>query len=156
MNLYFRLLFVLLAEFFRPKAPLTSELSLRFRAWPHDLDFNLHMNNGRYLTLMDLGRLQLMVRAGLVPTILKRRWMPVVGTVDMRFRRSLRPFQGFTLRTRLVSWDEKWVYLEQRFFVGEKLMAEGKVKALFLSGKRFVPTREILSFAGESPEPPPR
>lgn len=38
MNLYFRLLSVLLAEFFRPEAPLTSELSLSFRTWPNDLD----------------------------------------------------------------------------------------------------------------------
>ena len=38
---------------------------LRFRAWPTDLDPSLHVNNGRYLALMDLGRLDLMVGAGL-------------------------------------------------------------------------------------------
>ena len=32
------------------------------RVWPNDLDTNAHMNNGRYLTLMDLGRFDLMTQ----------------------------------------------------------------------------------------------
>ena len=42
-----------------------------FRVWPHDLDTSLHMNNGRYWTLMDLGRADLMIRSGLWPSILR-------------------------------------------------------------------------------------
>ena len=87
---------------------------LTFRVWPNDLDINLHMNNGRYLTIMDLGRADLMIRCGLGKVILKRRWMPVLGAVTIQYRRSLSPFQGFRLRTRILCWDEKWVFLEHR------------------------------------------
>ena len=56
MNLYFRLLIRLWMTWIKPR-PLglldTSELP--GRVWPMDLDTNLHMNNGRYLSLMDLG-----------------------------------------------------------------------------------------------------
>ena len=43
------------------------------RVWPNDLDTNAHMNNGRYLTLMDLGRFDLMTQCGLVGTVLKKK-----------------------------------------------------------------------------------
>jgi acyl-CoA thioesterase FadM len=54
---------VLIATLRRGPLDLLGESVVRFRVWPGDLDFNLHMNNGRYLTLMGLGRLDLMARA---------------------------------------------------------------------------------------------
>ena len=90
MNLWFRLLWLLVTSRMRPRLDLPGEASvLPFRAWFHDLDTSLHMNNGRYLTLMDLGRVQLMIRAGMIPTIVRKRWTPVVGSSYMRHRRSL-------------------------------------------------------------------
>ena len=62
---------------------------------PDDLDVNVHMNNGRYLALMDLGRFDLMVRARLYrPKEHRQRW-PVLGSTMVRYRRSLQPFQRF-------------------------------------------------------------
>ena len=49
------------------------------RVWPNDLDTNAHMNNGRYLTLMDLGRFDLMTQCGLVGVVLRQRWFPIAG-----------------------------------------------------------------------------
>ncbi len=58
MNLWLRLVGYLLTARGRPAIALPGEISvLRFRAWLWDLDLSLHMNNGRYLSLMDLGRL---------------------------------------------------------------------------------------------------
>ena len=39
--------------------------SLAFRVSPGDIDVNRHMNNGRYLTIMDLGRIDVLIRTGL-------------------------------------------------------------------------------------------
>ena len=85
MNLWLRLLVVLARALRRPGSlgPL-DEGVLRFHVMPHDLDVNLHVNNGRYFTLMDLGRVDLVARLGLVRPILRNRWMPVVASATLR------------------------------------------------------------------------
>lgn len=61
MNLWFRLLHLLLCSLFRPKLEAPFGVSrLQFRVLPNDLDSNLHMTNGRYWNIFDLGRLDLM------------------------------------------------------------------------------------------------
>ena len=66
MNLWLRVLHLIITSFFRPKLDPVRDVSrLTFRVWPHDLDTSLHMNNGRYWTLMDLGRTDIMIRSGL-------------------------------------------------------------------------------------------
>ena len=62
---------------------------LNLRVLPNDVDFNLHLNNARYLSVMDYGRIHLLARAGLLTPILKARWAPVVGAVWITYRRSL-------------------------------------------------------------------
>lgn len=66
MNLWSRLLWLVATVRLRGRLGAPFEVSrLPFRAWAHDLDTSLHMNNGRYWTLMDLGRTDLMLRMGL-------------------------------------------------------------------------------------------
>lgn len=145
MNLYLRLLYTIFISWRQGPAAVADAQALAFRTWPHDLDLNLHMNNGRYLTLMDLGRVQLMLRLGFGKKIFRGGWMPVIGAVHMRYRRSLKPFGKFRLETKIVAWDEKWFYSEQRFLVGSELMAVGVVKGLFRRKGGTVPTAEILA-----------
>ena len=91
------------------------EDALALRVWPNDIDFNFHMNNARYLSAMDYGRMHLLARAGLLEPILRSRWQPLVGAVWVTYRRSLPAFARFTLTSRLVCWDERWFYIEQIF-----------------------------------------
>lgn len=134
------------------------EMRLPVRAWPTDIDIYLHVNNGRYLTLMDFGRLQLTIRSGLLPILLRRGWRPVVGGATVRFLHELRAFQRFEVVTRIACWDGKWIYLEQRFESGGQVCATGFVRAVFKQGRRTVTPTEILAalgFEGASPEPSP-
>jgi hypothetical protein len=62
---------------------------VRMRVWPNDIDLNLHLNNARFLSLMDYGRTHLLARSGLLEHILRSRWQPLVGAVWMTYRRSL-------------------------------------------------------------------
>ena len=115
MNLWLRLLHLIIAAFFRPKLDAVRDVSrLDFRVWPHDLDTSLHMNNGRYWTLMDLGRTDIMIRSGLWRSVLRNGWVPVVGAGQIRFRRELRPFQAFRLETRIVTWFDAQLVMEHR------------------------------------------
>ena len=158
MNLVFRLLRVIIGAFFRPRLKVLDESILRFIVWPNDLDVNLHMNNGRYLTIMDLGRIDLTVRTGIFGAMIRRRWAPVVGTVTIRFRKSLLPFRSYRLITRVVCWDDKWTYMEQRFERHGEIVATAFVKALFRDRKRTLRSRELLVAIGQqqrSPRMPP-
>ena len=133
---------------------MLDESAVSFRVWPGDLDINLHMNNGRYLTLMDLGRLDLIIRMGLLGALIRRRWRPMVGSEFIRFRRGLRPFQRFTLRTRIVTWDEKWVFIRQSFEVEGRAVALGVIKGLFRSPSGNVPSRQLVEAVSPGTPPP--
>lgn len=159
MNLIFRLIRICIAALLRPKLGLLDPSQVRLRVWPNDLDFNLHMNNGRYFTLMDLGRIDLMIRTGVVRWMWRQKWTPVVGSETIRFRRALKPFQPYLLKTRVLCWDERWVFLEQRFEseAGE-LAALGIVKAVLTAERRTMRPKEALKIMGmlrRSPPMPP-
>ena len=148
-----RLLAVLVAALSRPPAGFFDACAVALRVWPNDLDANLHMNNSRYLLAMDVGRWELVVRTGFWRELRRRRWFPVVGSATLRFRRALDPFQSYRLVTRLVAWDEKWCFLEQRFERGGHVHAVGRVKALFRGPQGHVSTAALLAAAGY-PEAP--
>lgn len=81
--------------------------------WPWDLDFWLELNNGRAMTLYDLGRTMLAQRVGLISTLRQNRWGMTVAGSSVRFRRRIRGFERFEMRSRAVAWDDKFIYLEQ-------------------------------------------
>lgn len=133
MNLFFRLLHVLLFSRFRSQVNILDECVTPFRVWPSDLDVLRHMNNGVYLSLQDLARVDYMIRAQAAEKISAQGWYPVVASETIRFRRSLQLFQKFELRTRLISWDDKYIYMEHKFTSRGQLIALGMIRARFLS-----------------------
>ena len=74
MNLWFRLLYLLVVSWFRPRLGYFDESVLRMRVWLSDIDVNIHMNNARYLAVMDLGRFDLFLRTGMGRTFVRRRF----------------------------------------------------------------------------------
>ncbi len=163
MNLWLRLIWVLVSGFWRERLTLPADAShLTFRAWFHDLDTSLHMNNGRYLTMMDLGRLDLMIRSGLVKTALKKKWTPIASTIAIRFKREVRLFGRFRMESRIVGWDKTQVIIEQTTYL-ETGRHKGQIAshAFFKGGlyerhnKRFVPIDELMAAIGvHEPSPP--
>lgn len=156
MNLYIRVFLLFVRALFKPRLSDVLSLStLRFYVLPNDLDFNGHMNNGRYLTIMDLGRLDLILRTGLMRMMLKQKSVPVLGSAKIRYRLPLMPFEPFDLHTRIVGWDEKWMYIEQRFIKAKGDKA-GQVAAIaVLKGSFFnqktkstIPTQDVLKMIG--------
>lgn len=158
MKLYFRFVAaVVRAILDRRRLGILDESVIGFRVWPTDLDFNLHLNNSRYLALMDIGRLDMLSGIGLLRPMLARKWNPVVGAATLRFRKALDPWMRFALHTRLLGWDDKWFYIEQRFERDGELYAYGLVRALFRGGGRSLAPCEVLSVLGVdsgSPELP--
>jgi hypothetical protein len=67
MNLYLRLICVLWKIWRLPRKGVFDESRVTFRVLPTDCDVNFHLNNGRYLAFMDLGRLHLTAQIGTAP-----------------------------------------------------------------------------------------
>jgi acyl-CoA thioesterase FadM len=165
MNLWFRLLWLLATSWARPRlVPPFAVSSLAFRVWPHDLDTSLHMNNGRYWTLMDLGRTDMLLRSRLWRAVLRHGWTPVISAGKIRFRRELKLFRRFRLETRIVCWAQTWLVMEQRLVTagrgGQEIVSAIALVRVGLYDRRekgFIPVQRMFDLMGTSavsPEPP--
>lgn len=132
-----------------------------FRTLPTDLDTNRHMNNGKFFSIMDIARTDLVVRSGVWAIMKQRGWYPVVVAETLSFRKSLTLWQRFTIESRVLGFDDKAVTVEQRFVVPgpggqEEIIAQGFVRARFLkkSGGT-VSNAELVEAIGAAPQPLP-
>ena len=153
MNLYFRLLLFMVRVRFRSRLSIWDTSHVRFRVNPSDLDVQRHMNNGRYLTLMDLGRMDLMVRSRFWQRITDQGWYPVVAGQSITYRRSLQLWEQFDLASRVIGHDDRWIYMEQVFRRDGKVVADAIVRARFLRKTGgSVPMDEVLALVQPLPE----
>lgn len=155
MKLYFRLIWLILTQSRRSRCTLLGPVDTQFRVWFNDLDALLHMNNGVYLTIMDLARTDLLLRSNAYQKVKGEGWYPVLAAETIRFKRSLKLFQRFTIRTKVLGWDERSIYLEQTFLVKDKLVAKAVVDARFLSrkGGKVTPSQLLTLLGLESRSP---
>lgn len=80
---------------------------------PWDLDLWNELNNGRTLTIYDLGRIPLAIRTGLIALLQHKSWgLTIAGTV-IRYRRRVRLFDRVEIQSRLIGWDKRFLYIEQ-------------------------------------------
>lgn len=149
MNLILRLFWLIFSAKRRSAVPTMGPCESQFRVLPNDLDILRHMNNGRYFSIMDLARVDLMLRSGLWPQLGAAGWYPVVVHAAMTFKRSLKLGQPYTVTTTVLGWDEKNLVLAQVFESAGVEMARGHVKARFLkkSGGSAT-TAELLAMSG--------
>lgn len=141
----------------KPRIGLFDEARLDLRVRLRDCDVLMHVNNGRYLSLMDLGRIDLSGRTGLITLFRERGWSAVAGGVTIRFRRELRWRSRYVLRTKLVGWDEGWCFFEQAFERADgKLAARAyaKVACLDEHGTR-LPIARVVEALGHVEGSPP-
>jgi acyl-CoA thioesterase FadM len=148
-NSFVRIPFLALRQMIAPlpKMGVLETDTLKMRVWPNDIDFNLHLNNARYLSVMDYGRLHLLARAGVLEPVLKRRWQPLVGGVWMTYRRSLGVWARYELATRLACWDDRWFYMEQTFTGNDGLVAVGWVKGALRERVGVVAPQRVMELA---------
>lgn len=68
---------------------------LAFRCLPIDIDFNLHLNNARYMMLADLGRIDIFLRVGLIALARKNGWAPMIGGLQVAYVREIKLWRRF-------------------------------------------------------------
>ena len=126
------------------------EAVLHRRAGLLDSDVNLHITNARYLALADDGRFDLLARLGFFPLLVRHGCRTLIGTTCVRFRRAVPLFARYVLRSRLLGWDEKWLYVEHRFDLDGRAAVLVLAKFLVADGRgRQLAPREVLERMGE-------
>jgi len=121
VNVWWRTLLTLMSArvLYRRRGPLPPDAvgRIRLRTLPTDIDLLGHMNNGRYASLFDLGRFDLLTRTGIWQTMGERGWYGVVASETVTFRKSLQLWQRFTVETRIIGHDDKSVFQMHRAVV---------------------------------------
>ncbi len=139
MNLIFRMFFIFMDSFFKPRLPVEyPKNALILRVLPNDIDLNMHMNNGRYLTICDLTRVDMFIRTGLAKTMVKEKWMPIITEHTMTYKKGLNLFQKYEVKMEISDWDDRVFHMIHTFIVDDKIVAEGTSKGLVLSKKEGV------------------
>lgn len=151
MNLYLRLLLTLLRAWRAPRLAPGDTLERRLRVLPNDLDVNGHMNNGRYLTLIDLMLIEYFVRSGFAAAMLRRGWRPMAGGSLISYRRALKPLQTYTLRFRLDAADAEWNYMRFEFVRDGRVCAAGYMKGAAVARDGLVPNAVSYAALGQAP-----
>lgn len=117
---------------------------IRVRTLPTDLDILRHMNNGRYLSLFDLGRWDLLIRTGMFDEMRRRGWYAVVGAETITFRKSLQLWQAFDIESRMIGHDDRSIFLEHRAVVDGEIYARVIVSSRILRRTGGIVTHEEL------------
>lgn len=140
----------------RPRHPAPSNspgdwIERRLRVWPSNLDVNAHMNNGRYLTIVDLMLTEYFVRTGFARGMISAGWRPMSGGAFISYRKALRPWQVYRLRFTLAGADTAWNYMRFEFLHRDgTLFAAGYVKGAAVGRRGLVPNMESYARCGLS------
>lgn len=136
------------------KLPITGTHISHHRCWPWDIDLWRELNNGRTLTLYDLGRIPMAARTGLSKHLLKNRWGLTMAGASVRYRKRVRTFARIEMRSRVVGWDDRFVYLEQSMWLGSECANQIVYRSAVTDRNGIVPTARILEAIGYSGPPP--
>lgn len=133
--------------------PLDGTHVSRHICWPWDLDFWMELNNGRTLTLFDLGRIPLGHRTGLVSALRGKGWGLTVAGASVRYRRRIRVFDRFEMRSRAVGHDDRFLYIEQSMWRRGECTTHALLRTAVTSREGIVPPKTVIAELGRDPMP---
>ncbi len=138
----------------KPKIEAFEPISQTYRAWPWICDNNFHVNNAQYLRLMEFGRVEWIARMKLLRPILRGEVNFVVAGMSMLFRREIRWMRRFRIETRLVAFDQKWLFLQQDFLLEDgnttKIAARGLLRIQTRTAKGAMAVDDFFALVGAS------
>lgn len=148
MNLFFRLVFMIVRALMRKKdESFYGPTRLGFRVWLTDQDMFAHMTNSRYMSFSDLGTINYLIRANFGKVLRARGWTPVICAQSMIVTRMLKTPQKFEVETRLVAWDDTYIALKHTFLRKEEPTAHVYVLGRLTAKDRSKPTPNDLALA---------
>lgn len=143
-----RLFIIFISALFQKKILLTDISTLSFRVWPPEAD-KKYMNNSSFWTITEMGQMEFLFRTGFYKFCRLYHWSPLVGSQKMVYRKPLKRFERFQLKSKIILHDDKWLYFEQTFLKDGQLIANSLVKVLFRGKNGSIPVQQILSVLGQ-------
>lgn len=138
-----------------PELPLTGTHVSHHMCWPWDIDMWMELNNGRTLTLYDLGRIPLAKRTGLMRVLRANKWGLTMAGASVRYRRRVRMFDRFEMRSRAIAWDARFIYLEQSMWRHGECANHALYRSAVTSSDGIVPPEKVIEALGlDMPSPP--
>ena len=152
MFTFIRSLKIVLQQLLKGKIDNNLEkVSLPLRVMPWDCDLNMHINNGRYLSILDLARTQLYMATGVVSLLMGRdRWGSVVVSAHIVYRRSIDIFVKYEISSRFLARTDKFLIIEHQFIVNGKPAVLCYVSVAFTDKNGIVETDRFVDDIGLS------
>lgn len=115
-----------------------------FRVGFRHIDFNLHINNAKYLMFLEKARWDHAIQTNTFNPLLKNKLNFIVAGVEVGYIREIGLFKKFDVETTYLGWDEKYFYLEQKCVVKGKLCNYSLVKAVFVQKGKVVSPNKVM------------
>lgn len=122
----------------------------RITCMPWDIDYQLEMNNGRVLTLFDIGRVVMLERLGVVTRVRALKWYGTIAGSTIRYRRRITLFQKLEIRSRVIGVDQRFNYIEQSLWRTNdgECCAHAVLRVAITTGKGIIPSSEVIEKLG--------
>jgi acyl-CoA thioesterase FadM len=133
------------------------ETRTTFTVLPSDchIPFFRLMCGGRYFDFMDLARVDQVSRLGFLDLMRRDKLIIYIGGQILRYRKPMKVFTRFSVRTKILYWDDRFFYVEQKFEQGGIVKTEGLVQGCFRDKRGVVPPAELIERANLKIERPP-
>ena len=116
---------------------------------PWDIDFQMEMNNGRILTLFDIGRVAMLDRMGIIKRLRELNWFGTIAGSTIRYRRRITMFQKLEMRSRSIGVDGRFNYIEQSLWRADgECCAHAVVRVAITTGKGIIAMAEVIEKLG--------
>jgi acyl-CoA thioesterase FadM len=122
---------------------------------PWDIDPWRELNNGRTLTLYDLGRIPHGRRIGLEAALRANRWGMAVAGASVRYRRRIRAFDRVEMHTRGLGWDARFLYIEQSLWKRGEAANHILIRSAITSAEGIVDPARLARALGADGQSPP-
>ncbi|XP_039749063.1 protein THEM6-like [Pararge aegeria] len=135
VNYFLRVAFtVAIGRLFQKKSGLKDATTIYGFCTTQDVDIFLkHMNNARYVRELDFARFHFYDRTGIYANIKAVDGHVLQGASSIRYRRTIPIFTAYKVETKLVYWDDKSLFIEQKF-----VTFDGFVRAIILSRQNLI------------------
>ena len=116
--------------------------------WPWDIDMFFELNNGRSLSIYDLGRLPLAHRAGFLKLIRTQKWGMSMAGATVRWRHRVTVFQRFEMRSGVLGRDDRFLYLHQTMWRKGKALSSVVYRVAVTDKNGILHTQKVADALG--------
>ncbi len=138
-----------------PKLPLEGVHISQHMCWPQDIDLWGELNNGRTLTLYDLGRIQVFRRIGLLEVLRREGWRLTIAGTTVRYRRRVTMFNRFEMRSRLLGRGRRFFYVKQSMWREGEAQSSAVFRMAVVGKNGIIPPETVIKALGQPGWNPP-